>query len=234
MANYFTLTQGMTDSGTNGAVTALQKALVTAGYKVDIDGSFGPQTEAAVVAFQRKFGLVLDGVAGPLTMAALGMTIQTNPNLNTSPTPWMGLMESWINEKEITGSVATAFDKMVFSHTDDTEVTDSGLMASGCAATACAALELSGYTSPHNAAAVSFVNYGISCDMKPGCIVVFLWQSGADAGGHHVSFINTVNGDGTISCLGGNQSSKVCISTFSLTDANTGNRNAIAFRWPVQ
>jgi peptidoglycan hydrolase-like protein with peptidoglycan-binding domain len=40
---------------------------------VPVDGDFGPQTERAVKAFQRKHGLTPDGVVGPATWAALGV-----------------------------------------------------------------------------------------------------------------------------------------------------------------
>jgi cell wall-associated NlpC family hydrolase len=39
---------------------------------VTADGAFGPQTEAAVRAFQRAHGLPVTGLVGPLTRAALG------------------------------------------------------------------------------------------------------------------------------------------------------------------
>jgi len=38
---------------------------------VAIDGSFGPATKAAVIRFQKAFGLTVDGIAGPQTRAKL-------------------------------------------------------------------------------------------------------------------------------------------------------------------
>jgi hypothetical protein len=59
---------GMTDP----AVRLLQGRLVQLRVAtLVIDGEFGPQTEAAVKQFQRRNGLEVDGVAGPLTWKAL-------------------------------------------------------------------------------------------------------------------------------------------------------------------
>lgn len=52
-------------------VRQLQGQLIAAGIPVNMDGSFGKNTKAAVVAFQRANGLAPDGVVGPRTMAAL-------------------------------------------------------------------------------------------------------------------------------------------------------------------
>lgn len=58
---------------TGADVAALQRRLNEFGAKLDVDGDFGPATERAVRAFQRAHPpLVVDGRAGPMTLAALG------------------------------------------------------------------------------------------------------------------------------------------------------------------
>ena len=41
-----------------------------------VDGRFGPQTEAAVVRYQRRDGLAVDGLAGPRTQTALRLALK--------------------------------------------------------------------------------------------------------------------------------------------------------------
>jgi len=52
-------------------VRRLQRALRRAGGNIDIDGRFRQETWKAVCALQRSRGLDVDGIAGPLTWAAL-------------------------------------------------------------------------------------------------------------------------------------------------------------------
>lgn len=58
------------------AVKELQRALKKRGFDPgEIDGIFGPHTEAAVRAFQLQSGLVADGEAGKATLGKLGLSL---------------------------------------------------------------------------------------------------------------------------------------------------------------
>ena len=57
------------------SVTALQKKLGEQGFSTgETNGKFGKGTQDAVMAFQKSKNLTADGVVGPLTSAALGLT----------------------------------------------------------------------------------------------------------------------------------------------------------------
>ena len=59
-------------SGASGAdVRLLQEMLTLYGHGLDVDGAFGPLTEAAVRRFQASQAIEVDGVVGPATAAAL-------------------------------------------------------------------------------------------------------------------------------------------------------------------
>lgn len=56
---------------TGSEVKALQTLLNLHGAKLVVDGSFGPATKDALLAFQVTHSLEADGICGPLTFAAL-------------------------------------------------------------------------------------------------------------------------------------------------------------------
>lgn len=67
--------QAMSSYGSSSSeVTKIQTRLKSWGYyNGTIDGSYGAQTQTAVIYFQRENGLTADGVAGAATLRALGL-----------------------------------------------------------------------------------------------------------------------------------------------------------------
>lgn len=57
-------------------VQTLQYLLRAGGHSVTVDGVFGPQTDAAVRAFQQQRNLLVDGIVGPQTWSALIITVR--------------------------------------------------------------------------------------------------------------------------------------------------------------
>lgn len=73
------LRRGSTGEDVRALQSALADALINPGPR---DGIFGPLTDAALRRFQAREGLVINGIAGPLTLAALGLA----PAPPTQPT----------------------------------------------------------------------------------------------------------------------------------------------------
>ncbi len=72
VADAVTLKQGSTGS----LVKTMQTKLINWGYlSGKADGIFGSKTKAAVIYFQKKNGLVADGIVGTKTAQALGMSL---------------------------------------------------------------------------------------------------------------------------------------------------------------
>ena len=65
------ITQTLRRGSKGQQVKYLQMRLNLHGYALDVDGHFGPKTEAAVKDYQRKHKLEVDGVCGPKTRASL-------------------------------------------------------------------------------------------------------------------------------------------------------------------
>lgn len=70
---------------TGEEVRKIQSKLKNWGYyNGSVDGIYGSKTFEAVKSFQRKNGLAVDGIAGPKTLAALGITSSNNSGTTSS------------------------------------------------------------------------------------------------------------------------------------------------------
>ena len=82
--------QTLSKYGSRGEETKkIQQKLKNLGYYTyTVDGIFGSRTQTAVKAFQKDYGLAVDGIAGPKTLKALGISSgsssvsATNNNIN--------------------------------------------------------------------------------------------------------------------------------------------------------
>lgn len=64
-------------SGANGhPIKTLQYLLQARGHSIVVDGVFGPNTGAAVKAFQASHGLTADGIVDPITWTALVVQVK--------------------------------------------------------------------------------------------------------------------------------------------------------------
>lgn len=63
-------------------VKAIQQLLVKFGYRLAVDGSFGPQTRADVIHFEKSHRLISNGIVGPQTWSWL-----FNPATRSAPKP---------------------------------------------------------------------------------------------------------------------------------------------------
>jgi len=100
-------------------VAALQTSLNTLGYNAGApDGVFGPKTQAAVIAFQKDAGIVVDGVVGPSTQATIAKSLKwletTECILNTAR-PFVGYAYQYGGESPSEGGFdCSGFTQYVF------------------------------------------------------------------------------------------------------------------------
>jgi murein L,D-transpeptidase YcbB/YkuD len=94
------------------AVFELQQMLNKTGANVVTDGQFGGKTQAAVMQFQRKHRLTVDGIVGNLTWAKLREIVDPrylwqmfdayNPNDNPQQIPALDWLQNRISSKTLT------------------------------------------------------------------------------------------------------------------------------------
>ncbi len=106
--------QALSKYGSRGQeVTTIQTKLKRWGYyNGNIDGIYGSQTLAAVKYFQRKNGLVIDGIAGTKTLQAMGIFSSSTSSSSSSNSNNLNLLARLVygeaRGEPYTGQVAVA------------------------------------------------------------------------------------------------------------------------------
>ncbi len=204
----------------------IQKALAQRGLKPGpLDGIWGRQTAAAVREFQAKNGLDVDGIVGPLTLAAL-LPDEPKPSDYRDPTlPWLQEALRLLGTREIAGKKSNklildwASDLKLFY--DDDDIPWCGLFVGHCIG---ATLDREPLPS-RLLSARAWERFGISTRPMLGAVMVF-WRKSRDSGLGHVGFYAGEKKDGSAyRIVGGNQSNQVSTAWIS-------SERFVAARWP--
>lgn len=204
----------------------IQIALAALGYRTGpIDGIFGPQTAAAIRAFQSDNGLPVDGVAGPATLAKLGDTGAMSP-FDDPALVWFQEARRLLGTKERPGAGS---NPIILEWADDLDLRYPGDDVPWCGlfVAHCIAATLRDEPLPGDMLrARAYRRFGIPTEPGPGAIMVF-WRGDRDGALGHVGFYageDKVTGDYRI--LGGNQSDSVSFAWLS-------RERLLGARWPA-
>jgi uncharacterized protein (TIGR02594 family) len=203
--------------------------------QVKADGVFGPHTRNAVIAFQKRAKLTADGIAGPETLASLGLSTKVKSPSPPVISPALAAAAPWMTiaavEMGVHRDMAHHHEKRIIEYLKTTTLsasyadTDS---TAWCSAFINWVVTKSGRTGTNNALAASWLNWKhgqLLATPRTGAIVVIQRKDAAadkytgSGTGNHVGFCMDFSTE-KISFLGGNQGNRVSFASFSLTKWN--------------
>lgn len=205
-------------------VLDIQRRLLALEYDPGpLDGMWGPKSRAAVKAFQKDHGLLVDGVVGKMTANAM------NAAPATPDVPMVQLVGEpiWVQEgRRQLGLRETDPKLKAFLKSDGSTLGDPaklpwcGDFVETCIKLACPDEKIP--TNPYLAR--NWLNLGVDCpEPVVGAVAVF-WRGSKKGTQGHVGFV--VGADAHyLSILGGNQSDKVSVSRLDRA-------RLLGCRWP--
>ncbi len=209
-------------------VIEIQKALAAKGFDPgNIDGVWGRRTALAVRAFQAWKGLQVDGVVGPVTAAALGLT-PTSPAAD--PADDQGLV--WFQEarrlKGLREGPGAANNPLLLRIAQDLKIDyrSDDVPWCGLFVAHCIGATLTTEPLPSNPlSARSWMRFGGPCSPRPGAVMVF-WRGRRDGWQGHVAFYVGEDDEHYFHVLGGNQSDAVNVTRIAKD-------RLLGARWPA-
>ena len=188
-----------------------------------IDGVRGRRTIAAIKAFQRDRGLVVDGIVGPNTRRALTGG-KKSPSSRPEGPPWLELAGSLLGTAEIVGrannpEIMRWADELDLTYPND-ETPWCGLFVGHCIAAT-----LPDEVLPNNVLlARAWQQFGRPTKPRLGAVLVF-WRGSRTSWSGHVGFyVGETNTHYVV--RGGNQSNKV-------SDMRLAKGRLLEARWPL-
>lgn len=186
-------------------VEKLQNELERHGFSVNgVDGSFGSDTRAAVVRFQRAKGINADGVVGAGTWRALAGPVVAPPPPSSNGDLRARVLDAARGEIGTTESGDNRGEALKYAHT-------FGRGAEAwCADFVSYVTQQSGgkMNDPYCPSVVSDLkadgNWKGKSNPQPGDLVLFDWDG--DRVADHIGIVEKVNSDGTIGTIEGNTS----------------------------
>lgn len=224
------------------AVEKLQKALSVKGYKLKVDGDFGPITKEKVSEFQRNHGLQGSGIPGPRTIELLNLKIAKKKDApEKSKTPWFWALKKYEGQNESN----PAFNKEMSSYWGRVGLPGFksiiGSKRAWCGLFICIGLMKVGYDHVDlGFRAKEWDKFGQKINWRvngfPQGAIIRINGKGncSSASSNHVTLANgdctakdLLKANATFSGFGGNQGNRAKISTYPV-------RNICSVTWPKE
>lgn len=216
---------------TGPAVKQIQLALAHLGYPLTGTGYFGPATDTAVEAFQRRAGIEIDGKVGNETAAAIDRAMGSNlaavpPTVKEeiSAPLWLQAGLKLLHTPErVNGRSNPEIIEWAKEEGGDIAKEYTNTATAWCALGVDHCLTLAGIKGTGTLWALDYANWGVPL-LGPAVGAIAPMKR---VGGGHVTIVAGKDAHGNLMCLGFNQGDTVSVIPFPAS-------RPVAFRWPKE
>lgn len=201
---------------------------------LELDGVYGRQTRKAVMRYQARVGIGVDGVVGPETWNALlgkRESVQTSVNATVSmaaeKAPWLKIARREMGQRETVGH--NDHNPRIIAYHATTSYAAKADEVPWCSSFVNWVLKESGVDGTDSAAAASWLDWGQNTEAKQGAVTVIYMKNAnrsLSSSGNHVGFLLRETSSHYV-ILGGNQGDQVKESYYPKTSWQLR-----GYRWP--